>query len=451
MTDFDLVVVGTGSSGTSAAEACAKGGLRVAIVDEVPYGGTCALRGCDPKKVLVGAAELIDWAQRMRGSGIAGAVDIDWAELMRFKHTFTDPVPHERESELHALDIASYHGAARFIDAATIAVGEQLLRARHIVVAVGAHPAALSLPGEDRLITSTDFLDLTALPKRIVFIGGGYIAFEFAHVSARAGARPIILQRGARVLVGFEPSLVDDVVEISKSIGIDVRVNVDVSAIEERAGGLRVTGTTGGEQFVVDCDLAVHAAGRVADLDHLALDAGGVERTTKGVAVNEFLQSRSNPAVYAVGDCADGGGLPLTPIAAAEGELVARNILEGNRHTMDFSGLASIVYTIPSLGTTGLTQDDARKRGLRFTLHQGDSTTWYSSRRVRARRSRYQILVEEGTGYVLGAHVLGPHTEELINAFSLAIRAKLTANTLEAALFAYPTASSDIAKMLQAE
>jgi glutathione reductase (NADPH) len=445
--EFDVVVIGTGSSGTTVAQACAKAGMRVAIVDERPYGGTCALRGCDPKKVLVGAGELVDWARRMSGSGIAGAIGIDWPELMRFKRTFTDPVPQESESSFRTAGIATHHGVARFVTPTAVAVGEQGLAARYIVLAAGSHPAPLKLPGEDLLVTSTEFLDLEALPKRIAFIGGGYIAFEFAHLAAQAGAAPIILQRGPRVLVGFEPSLVDAVAAVSTKIGIDVRVNVEVRSVQSSAGALSVTAAIGADEFSIDCDLVVHAAGRIADLDALALETGGVARTGKGIAVNEFLQSTSNPAVYAVGDCADGGGLPLTPTAAAEGEVAARNIIEGNHHSVDFAGLASIVYTNPSLGSTGLSQDRARELGLRFAVRENDTTGWYSSRRIQARASRYQLLVEDETGMLLGAHVLGPHTEELINVFALAIRAKIPASTLEGVLFGYPTASSDISDM----
>ncbi len=145
-----------------------------------------------------------------------------------------------------------------------------------------------------------------------------------------------------------------------------------------------------------------------------------------------------------MGDCADGGGLPLTPTAAVEGETAARNLLQGNRYTVDFSGLASIVYTIPSLGTAGLTADQATARGLRFSVHRGDSTKWYSSRRIQTRASAYKVLVEEGSGKILGASVFGQHTEELINIFSLAIRTGLPARSLIDALFGYPTASSDM-------
>ena len=450
MNPFDLIVIGTGISGTAAASRCARAGWRVAIVDELSYGGTCALRGCDPKKVLVGAAELIDWSERMDGSGITGEIAIDWPALIAFKRTFTEAVPQTRETSLRELGIETYHGPARFTGPSSIVVGDESLQTTHIVLAAGAQPATLHLTGEEHLITSTDFLDLPAMPPRIVFIGGGYIAFEFAHVAVRAGAAPVILQRGPRVLTGFEESLVDQLVEVSESIGVDVRVNCAVSAVEKRENGFTVRGRSGPNDFAVECDLVVHAAGRVADLDRLELDAGGVERTKKGVAVNEFLQSRSNPAVYAVGDCADGGGLPLTPTAALEGDVAARNLIEGNRHTLDFSGLASIVYTNPSLGTTGLTQAQARERGFEFAVHDGDSTQWYSSRRIRARRSSYQIIVEQKSGRILGAHILGPHTEELINVFSLAIRAEIPAALLEQVLFGYPTASSDISEFLEA-
>lgn len=446
---FDLVVVGTGEAGASAAFLCRAAGWRVAIVDKRPFGGTCSLRGCDPKKVLVGLAELVDWAERMQGRGIEGPVHIDWAALMEFKRSFTDPVPEQRENAFIEAGIVTFHGSARFTDRTTIAVSDNVLEARYIVIAAGAKPARLHITGEEHLITSDDFLELETLPKRITFVGGGYIALEFAHVAARAGATPMVFQRGPRVLTGFEPELVTLLTEISTGVGIDVRVDATVSAIEKLGDELRVHGTRGGVAFVEDCDLVVHAAGRVADVDDLALDVGGVERTSKGVAVNEFLQSTSNPSVYAAGDSADGGGLPLTPTAAAQGEAVGRNLIDGNRHTVDYTGLANIAYTIPALGMTGLTQEQARQRDLHFSVRSGDSTQWYSSRRVRARRSAYRILVEEGSRAILGAHVLGPHVEELVNVFSLAIRLKVGADELNKVLFAYPTASSDIAYMLE--
>ncbi|HEY6485863.1 MAG TPA: NAD(P)/FAD-dependent oxidoreductase [Candidatus Cybelea sp.] len=444
----DLLVVGTGSAGTAAALRCARAGRRVAIVDERPYGGTCVLRGCDPKKVLVGVAEVLDWSERMRGSGIGGTSSIVWADLMRFKQTFTQPAPAQREAQFAQCSVTMYHGAASFAAPDSLSIDGRIVKAQNILLATGARPATLDLAGAQYLIDSTDFLDLAELPKRICFVGGGYIAFEFAHLAARAGASAVILQRGPRVLTGFEPALVDRIVDLSRTIGIDVRVNVEVDAVEKDGAAFEVTGRANGAAFTLGCDLVVHAAGRVADLDDLSLEKGNVERTPRGVAVNEFLQSRSNPAVYAAGDSADGGGLPLTPTAALEGDIVARNLLEGNRHTPDFTGLTSIVYTIPSLGSTGLTSEQARRKGVPFVVREGDSTQWYSSRRVQARSSAYRVLIDENSGLILGAHLLGPHTEELINVFSLAIRAQVRATDLKDVLFGYPTASSDIEYIL---
>jgi glutathione reductase (NADPH) len=168
-----------------------------------------------------------------------------------------------------------------------------------------------------------------------------------------------------------------------------------------------------------------------------------------GISVNEHLRSRTNPRVYAGGDAADGGGLPLTPVAIAEGDLIARNLLDGDRYAMDFAGLVSIAYTVPALGKSGLTESQARSQGLRFTVREGDTTAWASSRRLRVPRSAYRILVEDQTDHVLGAHFLGAHTEELVNVFSLAIRERIPASRLGNVLFAYPTGSSDIEYMIK--
>src|SRR5712692_2905841 len=199
--NFDLVALGTGSAASTVASKCRAAGWQVAIVDWRPFGGTCALRGCDPKKVLVGAADVMDWLRRMEGKGIRNQhARIDWAELMKFKRSFTDPVPESREASFAKAGIATYHGRAQFARPNTVQVGEDFLDARHIVIATGAAPRRLNIPGEEFLATSDHFLELESLPKRIVFIGGGYISMEFAHVALRAGAKVTVLHRGQRLL-----------------------------------------------------------------------------------------------------------------------------------------------------------------------------------------------------------------------------------------------------------
>jgi glutathione reductase (NADPH) len=206
---FDLVVIGTGVAASTVAWKCHSAGWKIAVIDSRPFGGTCALRGCDPKKVLVGAAEVIDWNHRMGDKGINNTKDvhIKWPELMRFKQSFTEPVPKAREDQFSNAGIDAFHGHARFTDATTIKVTEEggndhVLNAKRILVATGAKPAKLNIPGEEHVTISDQFLELDYLPERIVFIGGGYISFEFAHIAARAGAKKItILHRSNKPLV----------------------------------------------------------------------------------------------------------------------------------------------------------------------------------------------------------------------------------------------------------
>jgi glutathione reductase (NADPH) len=217
------------------------GWMQVAVVDSRPFGGTCALRGCDPKKVLVGAADAIDWVRRMKGKGIqAETLRIDWQELMRFKRSFTEPVPKSQERGFAKAGIAAFQGRARFVSPSSVQVNEDVLDGRYIVVAAGQKPADLRIPGMEHLTTSEQFLELNELPKRILFVGGGYIAFEFAHVAVRVGSQVTIVHRGARPLELFDPDLVDQVLKRTRELGIDVQLGTEVMGVEKGAGQLTV-------------------------------------------------------------------------------------------------------------------------------------------------------------------------------------------------------------------
>ncbi len=448
-TTVDAIVLGTGSAAQSVAYPCREAGWSVAVVDDHPFGGTCQLRGCDPKKVLVGVSDLVDWSRRMQGKGVSTpGLSISWPDLIRFKRTFTDPVPEQNEQSFAEAGIITRHGSAHFVDRTSVQVGEDTLVGRHVVIATGARHAPLGIPGEEHLTTSTQFLDLDALPRRIVFAGGGYIAFEFAHIAARAGAQVQVLHRGSRPLEKFDPDLVALLVQASRELGIEVHVNRVVTAIERQGDHLLVHARAGAQVHTVEADLVVHAAGRVPEIDDLDLEVAGVAREKDGVSVNEYLQSVSNPAVYAAGDAVASGGFPLTPVAGMQGDIVARNLLEGNRHTPNYSGIPSVVFTTPPLVRVGLLEEAARAQGLRFTTHHEDTSGWYSSRRVALPHTGFKTLVEEGTGRILGAHLLGLHAEEVINLFALAIRAGLRATDLKQMVYAYPTNASDISYML---
>lgn len=445
---FELVVIGTGAAASAVAGRCRKAGWSVAVIDELPFGGTCSLRGCDPKKVLVGGAEAIEGARRLAGKGVRqDGMHIDWPELIRFKRSMIAEVPGRKEEGFLRAGIEVFHGHARFTGPATIEVAGQLLEARRVVIASGAKPARLGIAGEELLTTSTQFLEIDDLPRRIVFVGGGFVSFEFAQVAIRAGAQVTILHRGPRPLHLFDPDLVDRLLEKSRILGIDVRLQTSVTRIERANSGLVVHGRHGDEEVIVEADMVVHGAGRVPAVEDLDVHAAGIDVTGGRITLNEFLQSVSNHAVYVAGDAA-AVGPALTPAAGYEGRIVAANLLEGNRMRADYSVVPSVAFTVPPLAAVGLTEVAARQRGLRFRVNLLDTSSWYSSRRVGETHSGSKILIDEESGRILGAHLLGPSAEELINLFAMAMRTGTTSSQIKEMLFAYPSHGSDIAHMV---
>lgn len=445
---FDLAVIGSGSAGTTVAMAARKQGRSVAVIEEGAFGGTCALRGCDPKKVLVATAGVVEAAQRLVDLGVLHRPpEINWSELMRFKRTFTEPFPEQRLRSYGSAGIMAITGQAQFVDSQMLRVNGELLGARQIVIASGATPRHVA-EGDDALLTSDAFLELEALPQSLVFVGGGYITFEFAHVAARAGAQVTILHRSAHPLAGFDPDIVERLLAMTRAIGIDVHLETPVTRVQKTDSGITIYADQRGAAKEFKAHAGVLAAGRIPNVDHLALDAGHIEYSLSGIKVNEYLQSVSNPNVYAAGDAADGGGLRLTPVAGYEGEIVAANLLDGNSRTADFSGLASMVYTIPPLGSVGITEESAQKQGIDYDIRAGDMSDWYSTRHLAARGAFYKVVLEKNTRRLLGATILGPLAEDQINVLALAIRNGLHADRLTQTLFTYPTGSSDLEYMV---
>ena len=444
---YDLVVIGSGTAAQVTSSRVRAAGWSVAVIDHLPFGGTCALRGCDPKKMLISGAEAFDMARRMRGRGVTGELAMSWPDLIAFKRTFTDPIPQKQEHRLAERGIEAFHGKARFTGSDAIEVGGQILQARHVLIATGAKPAPLTFPGAEHLITSDKFLELEQLPQRIVMVGGGYIAAEFSHIAARAGATVTVLQRAERMLTPFDPELVGWLMKKFAEIGVEVRTGTAVEAIERAGSAFRVRAQSGSKEIMVEAVLVVHAAGRVPDLDALDLAAAGVAVEKGRLVLNEFLQSVSNPAVYAAGDAA-AKGPPLTPVSSHDGKVVALNLLEGNRHRPDYRGVPSVAFTLPPIAAVGSGEAEAQAAGLKFRVNREHVPDWYTARRVAETVYGFKTLVEEGTGRILGAHLVGPHADEVINVFALAIRHGLTADALKQTMFAYPTGASDVGYML---
>lgn len=446
---FDLVVVGTGVAAATVAKACRAAGWSVAVVDERPFGGTCVLRGCDPKKLLRRGPEIVDAADRLAGKGVWPAgLGIDWAASVARKRRFTDPVPEQRERQFAEAGIATFHGTASFLDAGTLAVGPARLRGRHFVIASGARPRPLPIEGAGLLTGSDDFMELDYLPQRVLFVGGGYVSFEFAHMAARAGCEVTVLNRGPRPLGGFDPDLVDRLVERSRGLGMTILAGTEVEAIEAEGPSLRVHARRNGASERFDCELAVHGAGRVPNLEALALDRAGVEAGKGGVEVDAQLRSVSNPAVWAAGDAAATPGPPLTPVANLEGEAVAANLLENAQRSPDYRGVPSVVFTIPALARVGLLEAEAREQGLDFECKLSEMGEWYSVQRVGETHAAAKTLVEKGSGRILGAHLLAPESGETINLFALAMQNDIPARRLRDFVSAYPSAGSDLSALV---
>lgn len=444
---YDLIIIGTGTAAMVAAMRVRNAGWTVAVIDEKPFGGTCALRGCDPKKMLVAGAEVIDAERRMSGNGVEGEVRINWPDLMRFKRSFTDPVPEKHEHRYHEKGIDTFHGAAQFTGPNTIKVDATELSGRHVLIASGAQPMRLAIPGEEHLIDNDGFLAMESLPRRIVLVGGGYIAAEFSHIAARAGAEVTVLQRGPRMLTHFEPELVSWLMDAFDAAGIEVRTNTNVTAIEQDGDGFAVRAESDGERVSIRADLVVHAAGRAPALERLNLAAAKIETENGRLKLNEHLQSVSNPAVYAAGDAAQVGP-PLTPVSSHDAKVVAANLTTGANAKPDYRGVPSVAFTIPPIAAVGMSEEEARSSTLRYSVKSERASDWFTARRVAERVYGYKTIVEEETGRILGAHLVGPHVDEVINIFALAIRHGLTADDLKTTMFAYPTGASDIGYML---
>jgi glutathione reductase (NADPH) len=443
----DLIIIGTGTAAMVAAMRVRAAGWTVAVIDEKPFGGTCALRGCDPKKMLIAGAEVIDLQRRMSGNGVEGEVRIDWPDLIRFKRTFTDPVPEKYEQRYHEKGIDAFHGAAQFTGPTTIKVDTTELSGRYILIASGAEPLRLGIAGEEHLIDNEGFLAMERLPRRIVLVGGGYIAAEFSHIAARAGADVTILQRGPRMLTHFEPELVGWLMDSFAALGISVQTSTTVTAIQRDGEGFTVRAAANGKEVTITADLVIHAAGRVPALERLNLPAANITTEKGRLMLNEHLQSVSNPAVYAAGDAAQLGP-PLTPVSSHDAKVVAANLLDGNQRKPDYRGVPSVAFTLPPIAAVGMGEQQAKESGLRYRVKSERTSEWFTARRVAEPVYGYKTLVEEGTERILGAHLVGPHVDETINIFGLAIRHGLTAGDLKSTMFAYPSGASDIGYML---
>ncbi|MDP4193373.1 MAG: NAD(P)/FAD-dependent oxidoreductase [Bacteroidota bacterium] len=447
--DYDIIIIGTGTAGRVFADKVARSGLKIAIVDSGEYGGVSPPRGCDPKKMFTDIAKVTDRNHQLIGKGveIQKPLKIDWPSLIKFKRTATEECPRKTENHFVEIGIDTYHGRAYFQNTNTVVIGEDKLRGEHIFLATGSKPRKLNIPGEEYITTSEGFMKTEKLPERIIFIGGGYISLEFAHVARRAVSEVTILHRSERLLKHSDADMVNLLIKATEAAGIKILINKPVASIEKDGNGFLVkTEYKSGTESEIQCfraDMVVHVAGRVPDIEDLHLERAGVKIEKGFIVVDKYMRT-SNPRIYAGGDCAS-EGMKLTPVAVLQGEVAAANVLNENSVEADYKGIPSAVHTIPVLASVGISAtEDSDKYKVIFK----DRSNWYTTRKAGMEFAASKVIIDEANDRIMGAYILGPNAGEVINIFAAVMRLGLKASDIKRMVFTYPTTFSDIQYML---
>jgi len=440
---FDVVVIGGGNAGMGVTVPTRKAGLSVAVLEPATFGGTCSNRGCTPKKVLVAAAHALNEIAHAGAHHIkVGRPKLDWAAMVRRKADIIRPLPDRLAAGIRDRGAEIVRASGRFVGENAVAAGDDVFEARHIVVATGSKPRPLPFPGAELMITSDEVLSEQRQPRSVVFVGGGVIAFEFAHVYVRAGTKVAILQDGPNFLGKFDQDAVAEIVAASRRIGIDARADVAVKKIEPAGDRLRVVYVEAGKQRAITADRVIHGAGRIADLDGLDLAAGRVAAERGRILTDPHLRSSSNVAVFACGD-ALAGKQQLSPLATYEGQLVGRNIL-GAGEVPDYDSIPSCLFTVPGLAMVGMTEAGAKSAGLNVRVEVNDMREWLSGKTWAEASAFAKVIVDRDSDLIRGAHIVGHGGEELIHVFALAMRHGITTAALKQAVYAFPTYTADI-------
>lgn len=446
---YDYFVIGTGPAGQTFAQAAAKAGHSVATCDPLPYGGACPNRGCDPKKVIFAAAHAMYSVKRLLGKGLASPPNLSWEQLQEWKHTFTDGIPEGTRKNLRQAGVECYEGKAEFTAPHELLIGgKHAVRARRVIIATGARPAPLDIPGKEHFLTSDGFLSMKDLPERMVIIGSGYIGSSFAQIATVLGCKVTVVASDDHPVDNFDSDLNDLLAEAARDHGVEFHFKCKVTAIEMRGKQDYVVKVEheDGSTFTINTQRIIHCAGRVPNCDNLNLEAAGVAYGKKGIEVTDDLVT-SVDGHYALGDCAD-SGLPLTPVASYESKLLREKLLEGHHRQIDYLPIPTVAFTIPPIASVGMTAKQAETSDKKLKINFEETTDWFSTRYVNGVVSAHKIIIDEEENVVVGAHLLGPEADEVINLFALAIHEKISVTKLRHMVWAYPTSGADIGKML---
>jgi len=440
--DYQLFVIGGGSGGVRAARIAAGHGARVAIAESFRYGGTCVIRGCVPKKLLVYAAHFSeDFAAAADFGWTVPPATFSWAKLIAAKDGEIARLADLYENNLRGSGVAMENGAARLVAPHTVEVNGRCFSAEHILIATGGKPSLPPIPGIEHAISSNEAFDLPRLPKRVLIVGGGYIAVEFAGIFNGLGAEVTISYRGEQILRGFDDDLRRHLHDEMAKKGIHILLKSDVTGIERCSDGALEAAISGSEVKPLPFDAVLYATGRVPNVAGLGLAEAGVElEPGGGVRVDELCRT-SVPHIFAVGDVTN--RVALTPVAIREGAAVANTLFGPMPTTADITLVPSAVFSQPPIGTVGLSEAEALAIYDEIDIYRSDFRPLRQAFSERSERTLVKLIVDAASQRVLGAHMVGADAPEIIQGLAVAIRMGATKADFDATLAIHPTSAEE--------
>lgn len=440
--DYQLFVMGGGSGGVRAARIASSLGARVAIAENFRYGGTCVIRGCVPKKLLVYAAHFAEDFADAQGFGwTVPPAEFSWPQLIEAKNKEITRLSGLYENNLKGSRVEVMHGAARLLDAHTVAVNGHKITAEHILVATGGTPFVPQIPGIEHAITSNEVFDLPQLPRRVLIVGGGYIAVEFAGILNGLGARVTLCYRGEQVLRGFDDDVRAHLFEEMVKKGITVLLHQDVTRIDKLNDASLSVSVIGIQGIPLEVDAVLYATGRVPNTRGLGLTEAGVALDEAGgVKVDAFGQT-SIPSIHAVGDVTN--RIALTPVAIREGAALANTLFGPTPVSADLTTVPSAVFSQPPIGTVGLTEVQALARYGEIDIYRSTFRNMRHTLSGRDERTLIKLVVDTASQRVLGAHMVGADAPEIIQGLAIAIRMGATKADFDATVALHPSAAEE--------
>ncbi|MVW72055.1 glutathione-disulfide reductase [Bordetella sp. 15P40C-2] len=443
--DFDLYVIGAGSGGVRASRFAAGFGARVAVAESRYLGGTCVNVGCVPKKLLVYGAHYHEEFEQASGFGwTVGTPTFDWPTLIANKNREIERLNGIYRNLLVHSGVTLHEGHARLLDAHTVEINGERHTAEHILIATGGWPQIPDIPGKEHAITSNEAFYLPELPRRIIVVGGGYIAVEFASIFNGLGAQTTQLYRGELFLRGFDGSVREHLRDELVKKGLDLRFNADIARIDKREDGALLATLKNGD--VIETDCVFYATGRRPMLDNLGLENTGVQLNDDGfVQVDEEYRS-TEPSILAIGDVI--GGPALTPVALAEGMAVSRRLFKPEQYRkVDYDLIPTAVFSLPNIGTVGMTTEAALAAGHRIKRYESRFRPMKLTLTEAQEKTLMKLIVDADTDRVLGCHMVGPDAGEIVQGLAVALKAGATKQVFDDTIGIHPTAAEEFVTM----